>query len=130
MIFCYSYCFYPPVSEANCVFHITLIKPNFEVRPIQRRISLKSLHFVQTIHMCLLYVFPGLERKISVRTSKEELIQRGILLPAEVRLYFFIIIDYFWLLLILVVAVCYMDYCWSFITLKKAFLLQRRDYTS
>ena len=32
----------------------------------------------------LLYLFLGLERKISVRTSKEELIERGILLPGEV----------------------------------------------
>ena len=53
-------------------------------------LSFKPLHFVHTIHihLRLLSVFPGLERKISVRTSKEELIQRGILLPAEVRLYF------------------------------------------
>ena len=29
-------------------------------------------------------LFVGLERKISVRTSKEELIERGILLPGEV----------------------------------------------
>ena len=71
--------------------------------------SFKPLHFVHTLHMQHVFIvcFPGLERKISVRTSKEELIQRGILLPAEVRFYFSITIDYFWLLLILVVAVCY-----------------------
>ena len=31
----------------------------------------------------ILLSIPGLERKISVRTSKEELIERGILLPGE-----------------------------------------------
>lgn len=32
---------------------------------------------------CHIVSRPGLERKISMRTSKEELIQRGILLPGE-----------------------------------------------
>ena len=98
----------------------------------------KWIIFFQTItlcahnrHTCVFIVcFPGLERKISVRTSKEELIQRGILLPAEVRLYFsFIIIDYFWLLLILIVAVYY-GLLLIVYDPKKAFFLQRRDYTS
>ena len=98
----------------------TLIQREFEYQNINRR-NLKTrlekwIIFFQTItlcahntHTCVFIVcFPGLERKISVRTSKEELIQRGILLPAEVRSYtLLIIIDYLWLLLILIVAVCY-----------------------
>ena len=88
----------------------TLIQREFEYQNINRR-NLKTrlekwIIFFQTITHCahnthtyvFIVCFPGLERKISVRTSKEELIQRGILLPAEVRFYFWIIIDYFWLL--------------------------------
>ena len=119
------------------------MKGTFKYQNIYRRNSQTSrldkwITFFQTItlcahntHTCVFIVcFPGLERKISVRTSKEELIQRGILLPAEVSLYFsFIIIDYFWLLLILIVAVYY-GLLLIVYDPKKAFFLQRRDYTS
>ena len=105
----------------------TLIQREYEYQNINRRNSQtirldKWIIFFQTITLCahnahthvFIVCFPGLERKISVRTSKEELIQRGILLPAEVRFYFWIIIDYFFgfcQLFILIVPVCYMDYC-------------------
>ena len=90
----------------------TLIQREYEYQNINRRNSQtirldKWIIFFQTItlcahntHTCVFIVcFPGLERKISVRTSKEELIQRGILLPAEVRLYFF---DHYWLFVVIV----------------------------
>ena len=83
----------------------TLIQREFEYQNINRRnLQTRLDHFIthcaQNTHTYVFIVcFPGLERKISVRTSKEELIQRGILLPAEVRLCFF---DHYWLFLVIV----------------------------
>ena len=97
-------------------------------------LSFKPLHFVHTIHLhvCLLSVFQAWREKSLCGRAKKNWSRGGFFFLQRWDFIFgsLLIIFGFCQLFILIVPVCYMDYCWLFISLKKAFFLQRRDYTS